>query len=96
MSAGRTRPCEACGDARGRLRVCTKQILCLRCRSAPDHRILPATEARGALGLAEAAFVHLRAGTTINPANPRFRRVGVYFWKDIAELCLKSGLEIPE
>ena len=48
------------------------------------------------LGLPESAFLHLRTGHVANPVDRRFRRVGVYYWKDVATFCLDNGLEIPE
>ena len=44
----------------------------------------------------EAFFIHLRVGRIANPINPRFGRLGVYFWKDVAALCIATNLEIPE
>ena len=52
--------------------------------------------ARRALALPEEAFLHLRAGTAPNPVDPRYRRINVYYWKDIAAFCAARGLELPE
>jgi len=48
------------------------------------------------LGLAETCFIHLRTGRIANPVDRRYRRVGVYFWKDVAGFCVENGMEIPE
>jgi len=48
------------------------------------------------LAMPETAFLHLRAGRIANPVDLRFRRLGVYFWKDIAKFCVENKLEIPE
>ncbi len=88
--------CRACGGAEGRLRVCTKQVLCPTCRQAPEHRLMTAAAVRRQLALPEADFFHLRAGTVPNPVDPRYRRVNVYYWKDVAAFCAAHGLELPE
>ena len=92
----KTSPCLSCHSPDGSLRVCTKQVLCERCRSLPDYRIMTCAAVKKSLGLPESAFLHLRTGHVANPVDRRFRRVGVYYWKDVATFCLDNGLEIPE
>ena len=88
--------CEACQAPEASLRVCTKQTLCETCRSRPEYRIMTCASVRKALDLPESAFIHLRAGRVNNPVDPRFRRMSVYFWKDVAAFCAHHDLEIPE
>ena len=52
-------------------------------------------EVKKKTGLSEADFFYLRIGTIANPIYVAYRRVNVYYWKDIAELCLRKGLDIP-
>ena len=52
--------------------------------------------ARRALALPEEAFLHLRVGTAPNPVDPHYRRINVYYWKDVAAFCAARGLELPE
>jgi hypothetical protein len=35
----------------------------------------------------------LRAGLLVNPVRPSLPRVPVYFWKDVALLCMQRGYE---
>jgi hypothetical protein len=35
----------------------------------------------------------LRAGFVVNPVHRCFARVAVYFWKDVALLCLQRGYD---
>jgi hypothetical protein len=51
---------------------------------------------RRCLALSEDAVLHLRAGTAPNPVDPRYRRINVYYWKDVAAFCAARGLELPE
>jgi hypothetical protein len=57
---------------------------------------MKSVEVRRSIGLPESSFLHLRVGSIANPANPLYRRLGVYFWKDVAVFCLQNRLEIPE
>lgn len=54
------------------------------------------TAVRRGLDLPENAILHLRAGTVANPVDPRYRRINVYYWKDVAAFCAARGLELPE
>lgn len=90
-----TSACEACGAPGARLRRCTRQRLCERCRGSPEQKILTGFEVRRATGLEERDFLFLRAGSIANPRHAGFRRLNVYFWKDVAELCVRSGLDLP-
>jgi hypothetical protein len=54
------------------------------------------TAVKRSVGLPESSFVHLRVGRIANPVDARFRRLGVYFWKDVAAFCVENDLEIPE
>jgi hypothetical protein len=87
--------CEGCGSPGARLRKCTRQRLCSRCRSSPAYKVLTGSEVRRLTGLEESEFFFLRTGTVVNPVHPGFRRVNVYFWKHVAELCVRRGLELP-
>jgi hypothetical protein len=87
--------CEGCGGPEARLRRCTRQRLCALCRARPEHKILTGAEVRRATGLEERDFLFLRAGSVVNPRSAGFPRLGVYFWKDVAELCVSRGLDIP-
>jgi hypothetical protein len=90
------RLCCECGEAAGRLRHCTRELLCDGCRALPERRIMTAAHVKRVTGLPEASFLHLRVGTVANPKDVRLRRCGVYYWKDVAQLCLARGLEMPE
>ena len=90
------RPCCECLERPGRLRCCTHEVLCSRCRALPDRRIMTAAAVKRSLQLPETSFLHLRAGTIANPKDRRLARVGMYYWKDIASFCLANQLEIPE
>jgi|APCry1669189070_1035195.scaffolds.fasta_scaffold121373_2 hypothetical protein len=87
--------CEACG-APGRWRRCTQQQLCEVCRRAPEHRIVTFAQARAQTGLADEDLLPFRRGAVPNPVNPKFRRLPVLLWQDLATLCLARGLEIPD
>lgn len=87
--------CEGC-CAEAQLRRCTRQRLCAACRLRPEFKILRASAVRAATGLPESAFLHLRAGLAGNVVNPRFGRDGVYFWRDVALLCVDLGREVPD
>ena len=92
----KTAMCISCSASESALRVCTKQVLCERCRSLPEFRIMTCAAVKKSLGIPETAFIHLRAGRIANPVDRRYRRLGVYFWKDVADFCVQNGLEIPE
>jgi len=57
---------------------------------------MTAAQVKRLTGLPEASFLHLRVGTVVNPKNVCLHRCGVYYWKDVAQLCLAQGLEMPE
>ena len=88
--------CTSCGAEGARIRHCTKERLCERCRAAPEHKLMRASQVRAVTGLPEAEFLHLKAGTVVNPVNPKFPRLSVFYWKDVADFCMKNGLEIPD
>lgn len=52
-------------------------------------------EVRRKTGLHDEECLPLRAGTAVNPIHPGYRRVSVYYWKDIAQLCLRRGIDLP-
>ena len=87
--------CTECG-APARRRICTKEVLCPTCRLVPEHRLMTGAAVRRRLALPEDAVLHLRVGTMPNPVDPRYHRVNVYYWKDIAAFCAAHGLELPD
>ena len=87
--------CISCASTDADFRRCTREFLCARCRSLPEYRIMTSYEVKKKTGLSEADFFYLRIGTIANPIYVAYRRVNVYYWKDIAELCLRKGLDIP-
>lgn len=52
-------------------------------------------EVKKKTGWEESDFFYLRMGQMANPVNPSFRRINLYYWKDISEMCLKRGLDVP-
>ena len=88
--------CEVCIYAPSRWRKCTRQQICDACRSSPEHKILTFAHARLETGLSDDDLLPLRQGFIPNPKNIKFSRVPVLFWRDLAELCMTRGLEIPD
>jgi hypothetical protein len=87
--------CEVCGAPEAPLRRCTRQRLCQPCRALPDYKVVTLGELRKkGLELTSEDLLPLRAGLTANPVNRRFARMGVYYWKDVALLCISRGLDL--
>lgn len=85
--------CEICGAPEAARRRCTGQVICKRCRGHPENQIITGFEVKKRVPeLSEADLLPLRAGFIPNPVHRAFSRVPVYFWKDVALLCLQRGL----
>ena len=88
--------CEGCGDPESRLRQCTAQKLCSSCRRLPEFRIVPGSWVRQRVPWLPKEMWPAPAGASVNPSNPRFARVPMYSWSDVAERCEELDLTRPD
>jgi hypothetical protein len=61
----------------------------------PEHKIVTHAAARRVLRRSELHALSV-AGKIPNPINPAFRPVSVYYVKDVANVLVNAGREIPD
>ena len=75
--------CIGCHACPVKLRRCTQQYLCYRCRQAPEYKILSSTQLHNRFALSDDLVDDLQIGWIMNSVHPSFARQRVYFEKDV-------------